>query len=149
MSVATAEVNGTARMTASPPKSTPTTATERSVTRGDSPTVCPILGELPPRARQGTRQLTAPLGPQLPIAQIPPGRPEVTSVGPSASGTFPHAVSADALIPGWRKGTSPAILGATIMTRNGVSSRSEPRTVDAVVCAGQFSARPEVIRRQP
>ena len=30
MSVATAEVNGTARITANPPNSTPTTATERA-----------------------------------------------------------------------------------------------------------------------
>ena len=42
MSVATAEVNGTARITANPPNSTPATATDRSVTRGDSPTVCPM-----------------------------------------------------------------------------------------------------------
>ncbi len=44
MSVATAEVNGTARMTASPPNSTPTTATDRSVTSGESPTVWPMRG---------------------------------------------------------------------------------------------------------
>ena len=44
MSVATAEVNGTARITANPPNSTPTTATDRSQTRGDSPTVCPMCG---------------------------------------------------------------------------------------------------------
>ena len=38
------DVNGTARITASPPNRTPTTATERSVTRGDSPTVLPMWG---------------------------------------------------------------------------------------------------------
>jgi hypothetical protein len=43
-SVATAEVNGTARITANPPNGTPTTATERSVTSGDSPTVRPMWG---------------------------------------------------------------------------------------------------------
>ena len=44
MSVATAEVNGTARMTASPPKSTPTTATDRSVTSGREPDRLPDAG---------------------------------------------------------------------------------------------------------
>jgi hypothetical protein len=40
--VATAEVTGAARITANPPNSTPTTATERSVTSGESPTVRPM-----------------------------------------------------------------------------------------------------------
>ena len=44
MSVATAEVNGTARITANPPNSTPTTATDRSLTKGYSSTVCPMCG---------------------------------------------------------------------------------------------------------
>jgi hypothetical protein len=44
MSVATAEVNGTARITANPPNSTLTTATDRSVTRDESPTVYPMCG---------------------------------------------------------------------------------------------------------
>jgi hypothetical protein len=39
MSVATAEVNGTPSMTASRPDSNSTTATDRRVTSGDSPTV--------------------------------------------------------------------------------------------------------------
>ena len=44
MIVATADVNGTARITASPPNRTPTIETERSVTSGDSPTVLPMCG---------------------------------------------------------------------------------------------------------
>ncbi len=44
MSVATADVNGTARTTANRPNSTPTTVTDTSVTSGDSPTVCPTWG---------------------------------------------------------------------------------------------------------
>jgi hypothetical protein len=37
-------VNGAARTTAKPPKSTPTTATDSSVTSGESPIVFPMCG---------------------------------------------------------------------------------------------------------